>query len=87
MNFKSTKSRGKQNPVIEASIDAKLAELCALQQPGQTFTYREISAYCGWSHGGAFAVEAHALKKLRSIILRETGPLDGLPLVSLIAKF
>lgn len=54
-----------RDPNREFEIDLALAVMCALQLPGQCLKHRDIAEVTGLSHGGPFAIEQAALKKIR----------------------
>lgn len=49
----------------EEDVDLALAVMCAMQSPGECFSYQVIAAVTGMSHGGPCYIEREALKKLR----------------------
>ena len=53
------------------AIDAGLAALKAVQEPGQCFTQQEIADACGVTHQAIALIERRALRKLRFLLRHE----------------
>jgi hypothetical protein len=47
-------------------IDLALAVMCTLVQPGERVPYDVIAEVTGMSHGGPWAIEKSALRKIRN---------------------
>lgn len=54
------------DPKRSRDIDLALAVMCALLQPGERVPYDVIAEVTGMSHGGPWAIEKSALRKIRN---------------------
>ena len=51
-----------------ARIDLGLALLSAVAEPGVSYTYDEIAAWCGCTNSAIYLIEQRALKKIRNAL-------------------
>lgn len=64
-NIKSKHGRNVRASARNCEIDLALAIMCALLRPGESVPYHVIAEVTGMSHGGPYAIEQRALRKLR----------------------
>lgn len=64
-NIKTRYAR-RRSAEADREVDLVLAVMCCLLQPGQCVKRTVIAELTGMSHGGPYAIEQGALKKLRN---------------------
>lgn len=51
---------------LPLNVDLGLAVLCAVRDPGETFTFDQIAEACGCTNGNILLIQQRALRKLRN---------------------